>query len=58
MLSDINIEARRGRIKQYLNKSIFGNKYLHRTNKMKIGTDHIFNLMSAYIHTDTPEYNE
>ena len=45
MLNDIHIELQWGRIRQYLNNSIFGNRYLfHQTNKTKFGTDHIFNV--------------
>ena len=47
MLSDIGIEAHYGRIRQYQNNSIFGNKYLfHIKNKRKFGTDHIFNVLA------------
>ena len=53
MLSDINIEVQRGRIWQYQNNSIFGNKYLfHITNKIKLGTDHI--LMSGHLMSMHP----
>ena len=43
MLSDIDIEVQRGRIRQYQYKPIFGNKDLfHITNKIKLGTDYIY----------------
>ena len=45
MFSDIDIQMQCGCIRQYPNNSIFGNKYLfHLPNKIKLGTDHIFNF--------------
>ena len=45
MLSDTNIVLQRGRIRQYQNKSIFGNNCLfHVISKIKLETGDIFNV--------------
>ena len=48
-VDNINIEVQCGRLRQYQNNSIFLNKYLFQiTNKIKYGTDHIFNIRREF----------
>ena len=49
MLSGINIEVQSGRIKQYENNYVFRSKYsFYATDKIKLGTDHIFNIRAFW----------